>query len=129
MRMTQAEYQDYIARQIKKQFVSKPPDAVADESDLHSQILDFCRSRGWIAFHGSMAHRAMRTAGEPDFTVLADGGRVFFFECKSKDGKLSTEQLGMIAWGAKLGHTIHVIYSLGQLADIVDQPKLMPSQS
>ena len=105
--------------------IKKPSDAVRVETDLHNQIIEFCRSRGWIYFHGSTAHRAMRTVGEPDFTILADGGRTFFFECKAKDGKLSPQQRAMIAWAEKLGHKVHVVYSIGQFADIVDQPKLL----
>ena len=46
------------------------------ESDLHEKIFDECRRRGWIALHGSMAERTCRTLGEPDFVILADGGRV-----------------------------------------------------
>lgn len=100
----------------------KPSDAVEDESDLHSQIIDFCRARGWIYFHGSMAHRAMRTVGEPDFTILASGGRTFFVECKAKNGKLSPQQQAMIAWAEKLGHKVHVVYSIGQFAEQTKKP-------
>src|SRR5512146_2355709 len=71
-------------------------DAVEHEGDLHNQILDECRRRGWIAFHGSMAKATARTLGEPDFTILADGGRKFFVECKSKTGKLSLYQIALI---------------------------------
>lgn len=47
---------------------------VRREAELHEEIFDECRRRGWIALHGSMAERTCRTLGEPDFMILADGG-------------------------------------------------------
>lgn len=88
------------------------PDAVLKESDLHDEIVDECKRLGWLAFHGSMAHRAMRTIGEPDFTILADRGRVFFIEAKSKTGKLRPEQIGLAMMAEKLGHKITVVRTL-----------------
>jgi hypothetical protein len=68
----------------------RPPagrqEGVEREADLHEEIFDECRRRGWIALHGSMAERTCRTLGEPDFVILADGGRVLFVECKSGAG-------------------------------------------
>lgn len=89
------------------------------ESDLHDKIAEFCKQNGWICLHGSMAHRAMRTLGEPDFTILADSGRVFFIEAKSKTGKLRPEQLGMRLMAEKLGHTIHVVRSMDEFERVV----------
>lgn len=80
------------------------------ERDLHAQIFDECRRRGWIPLHGSMSERTHRTAGEPDFIIVRDGG-VLFVECKTRTGKLTREQQAMIAHAAKLGHTIHVVRS------------------
>ena len=88
------------------------PAGVERECDLHGDILDACRKRGWLCWHGSMAHRAMRTLGEPDFTILCDGGRVFFIECKSATGKLTTEQRGLAMQADRLGHKIHVVRNL-----------------
>lgn len=94
-------------------------DAVENEGDLHDEIMDECNRRGWIAFHGSMAHRAHRTEGEPDFIIFADAGRVFAVECKSRTGKLSTAQLGIIAWAKKLGHTVYVVQSMSEFLECV----------
>ena len=82
------------------------------ECDLHEDIFDLCRQRGWIALHGSMAERTCRTLGEPDFTILAGDGRVLFVECKSRVGKLSPAQLALKFHAEKLGHTIHVVRSM-----------------
>ena len=91
------------------------------EKDLHGDIFNECRARGWIALHGSMAERTHRTMGEPDYVILADGGRVFFIECKSKTGKLSISQIAIARHAAKLGHTIHEVRSMEQFLDIVNQ--------
>jgi D-serine deaminase-like pyridoxal phosphate-dependent protein len=92
---------------------------VGREGDLHNAIIAHCRSKGWIYFHGSMAHRAMRVIGEPDFTILANGGRVFFVECKTAKGKLSPQQLAMKVWGEKLEHTIHIVRTMEEFIKIV----------
>jgi sulfite reductase beta subunit-like hemoprotein len=89
------------------------------ERDLHAQIFDECRRRGWIAFHGSMAERTHRTAGEPDFIILTDDKRALMVECKTATGKLSTEQQAMIAHAAKLGHMIHVVRSMQEFLKIL----------
>lgn len=97
------------------------------ESALHDDIIQHCKAQGWIYFHGSMAHKAMRTVGEPDFTILANHGRVFFVECKTKFGKLSTEQLGLKQWAERLGHTIHVCRSAQEFFEIVTEGQNQPS--
>ncbi len=91
----------------------------AREASLHEEIFDACRQRGWIALHGSMAERSHRTLGEPDFTILADGGRVFFIECKSRQGKLSPAQAALKFHAEKLGHTIHVVRSLEEFSQLL----------
>lgn len=94
--------------------------AVADEDKLHNEIIEYCKDRRWIYFHGSMAHATKRTPGEPDFEILADRGRVFFVECKAKGGKLSTDQRGVIQWAATLGHTVHVVVNMDEFKRIVE---------
>lgn len=107
-RMTVSEY---LAHEAKHNPQAKPTGGVSDESELHREIIAECKRRGWICFHGSMAHKTFRTAGEPDFQIFADGGRTFLIECKTATGKLTTEQQGIIAWAKKLEHTIHVVRS------------------
>lgn len=81
------------------------------EADLHEQIFSECRRRRWIAFHGAMSERTNRTLGEPDFIILANGGRVFFVECKSRSGKLGPEQQAIAHAAKALGHEINVVRS------------------
>jgi hypothetical protein len=95
-------------------------DGVSRESDLHESIFDECRKRGWIALHGSMAERTCRTLGEPDFVILANNGRVFFIECKSRIGKLSPAQAALKYHAELLGHAVHVVRSMGEFLEIVN---------
>lgn len=115
-------YEDYLRRHSKAAQEGGPtPElhaGVDREADLHSEIIAHCKSKGWIYFHGSMAHKAMRTVGEPDFTILADNGRVFFVEAKTKDGKLTAEQLGLKMWAEKLGHMVWTVRSMEMFRDI-----------
>jgi len=92
---------------------------VVKEADLHEEIFAECRRRGWIALHGSMAERTCRTLGEPDFVILADGGRVLFVECKSRSGKLSPAQAALKFHAEKLGHTVHVVRSLEEFLKLL----------
>jgi len=89
------------------------------EKDLHNQILAECKRRGWIALHGSMAHSTFRTEGEWDFEIKADGGRSYMIEAKTSTGKLSPAQLALHAWARKLGHTVHVVRSIGEFLEVV----------
>jgi len=92
---------------------------VTREAELHEEIFDECRRRGWIALHGSMAERTCRTLGEPDFVILANGGRVLFVECKSRSGKLSPAQAALKHHAERLGHTVHVVRSLAEFLKLL----------
>jgi hypothetical protein len=91
------------------------------EDVLHYAILDECARRGWLAFHGSMAHRTHRTTGEPDFVILVAGGRLLLVEAKSRQGKLSPIQQARIAHARKLGHVIHVVRSQKQFRELANR--------
>jgi hypothetical protein len=117
MRMTPEQYRAFLARHGDRQ--ETPKSATQDEADLHSCVVAECQRRGWIAFHGSMAHRTYRTPGEPDFVILADGGSTILVECKTRVGKLSTDQLGIQAWAKKLDHTIHVVRSMEDFLKVI----------
>ena len=67
-----------------------------------------------------MAHRAWRVPGEPDFQIFGDGGRVWMIECKSRTGKLSTDQLGVQMQARKLGHAVHVVRSMDEFRKVVE---------
>src|SRR5436190_22320233 len=116
---TPFEYQQLMARASQR--AQKEPVAkvgVAIEGSLHDDIIDECNRRGWLFFHGSMAHRTHRTKGEPDFIILAENGRTLLVECKSRTGKSSTAQLGIQAHARKLGHVVHVVRSIEEFKQI-----------
>lgn len=95
--------------------------AVSREAELHEEVFAECRRRGWIALHGSMAERTCRTLGEPDFVILADGGRVLFVECKTRTGKLSPAQAALKFHAEKLGHTVHVVRSMEEFFEVLNR--------
>jgi hypothetical protein len=66
-----------------------------------------------------MAARTHRTAGEPDFLILADGGRVLLIECKTRTGKLSPEQAALKHQAEKLGHRVHVVRSMKEFEEVI----------
>ena len=113
---------DALRRLNPHLFSSRPSPGtggVQRESDLHEAVFDECRRRGWIALHGSMAERTCRTLGEPDFVILAAGGRVLFVECKSRTGKLSPAQTALKHHAERLGHTVHVVRSLEEFLKLL----------
>ncbi len=91
----------------------------AAERLLHYQILEECERRGWLACHGSTAHRTHRTLGEFDFIILADRGRHFLIECKTRTGKLTKEQAAIHYWANKLGHTPYVVRSFQEFLEVI----------
>lgn len=120
--MTSQQLRDYEARMFSKihNGVRVPALPVPSESecDLHNDIIDYCKSKGWQYLHGSMAERTHRTLGEPDFIILAHGSQLRMVECKSKSGKLSLDQQGFIAHAAKNGHVVHVVRSMEEFTKL-----------
>lgn len=119
---TYEQLRDFERRRYKQ--TPAPATAVNDEGELHNEIFDYCRSKGWIPLHGSMAARTHRTEGEWDFTIVADNKRVFFIECKKKGGKVTTEQAGLIMQAARLGHTVYVVYSMDDFFKAIGKEEL-----
>ena len=92
---------------------------MSKEAELHSAIAAYCKQNQLLAFHGSMAHRTFRTEGEPDFVILVPQGKVLLVECKTKTGKLSTEQQGVAMWAERLGHRVHVVRSMTEFEQVI----------
>ena len=95
------------------------PYRAGHELDFHEDILAYCRGRGWIALHGSMAEATHRSEGEWDFVIVAEERRVFLIECKTATGKLTEAQSGMKAWAEKLGHAPKVVRSFQEFLEAV----------
>lgn len=114
-----------LLKEIRENIVVKPKtriikasDAVEEEAQLHYDILDWCREHGWVALHGTMAKRTGRTVGELDFTLIGPG-RVFFIECKDRDGKVSPDQQAMIMRLKERGQITGVVRSMREFLEIV----------
>ena len=136
--MSQSEYDDFLLRsKVHSSRVGHhTPGDHADgggpeetpEAHMHGKILEHCKRERWIAFHGSMVHRAMRTKGEPDFTILGPGF-VLFIECKTQAGKLSQEQFLIHRQAEMLGHTIHVIRSFKAFLELCQRTLIRQTTS
>jgi hypothetical protein len=121
--ISQFEYEQMVARTRRGKFNAKVPPTEADdgpEADLHQAILDECARRRFLVFHGSMAHKAMRSPGEPDFHVFGSKGRFWMIECKTRTAKLSPDQLGVKLLAEINGHTVHVVRSFEQFLTLID---------
>ena len=95
--------------------------AVRRERGLHDEIIFECNRRGWLTIHSRMDLPSTVQVGCPDFLILADGGRTFLVEAKSRDGKLRPEQAAWLAWAHKLGHRAAVVRSIGEFIHFLDE--------
>lgn len=119
---TQADIERHNARAAGTiQAHEAKAEGVKRELDLHGHISNFCRSMGWIYFHGNPSVRSRRTRGEPDFLCLLPGGKVLFVECKSEEGKLSIDQNSMNAHMVKLGHKMHIVRSISEFSALIEK--------
>ncbi len=124
MRWTQAEYDAHLMRQMASRNRDHNKNIenlqkIVNERDLHERIICHCEFKRWQYLHGAMSRRTFRTVGEPDFIILADAGRVFFVECKSKNGKLSEEQLAFKFHAELNGHKIYIVRSMEEFLEAV----------
>lgn len=81
------------------------------EKDLHNQIIRYLNNERILFFHGSMAHKAMRTLGETDFIIALPSGVTLWLECKTKTGKLSPEQVIVRHRLLHAGHSYSIVRS------------------
>lgn len=110
----------------RREILAKCETAVAStlkEAELHDEIERECRSRGWLYVHSRMDVPTTNQRGVPDFVVLADKGRTFLIECKSKTGKMTPEQEGFMRMAAMNGHVYDVVRSLQEFLDAVNPDK------
>ena len=119
MRWTPDQVAAYEARFSNKPKQAKPEGPTVPEKEIHRLILLECNRRGFLALHGSMAHRTHRTAGEPDLTILMPGGRVLFVEAKTRSGRISEEQEAFARRAELLGHTVHIVRSFEEFIQLI----------
>lgn len=122
MNWTPAQAAAYESRQQGKLVpTTAADDATPDgqEEKLCQAIIRYCDARRWICARSRPDRPTTTMPGWPDFTILADGGRLFFVECKTRTGKLSPAQLGFHGWAERLGHRVHVVRSVGEFLEVV----------
>lgn len=88
------------------------------EIPLHRVILKLCEIRDWVALYSNPSKRTGRPRGEPDFVILLPGGKTLLVECKSAKGQLSEDQQTMKDELEALGHTVHIVRSVGDFESI-----------
>lgn len=124
MRMSQAEYEAYLARRVPPSSAEcerQATEAVALEGGLHGQIEAECRRRGWAYVHSRMDAPTTTARGVPDFIIAASRGRTLWIECKSRTGKQTPDQLGFALQCERQGHVVHVVRSFGEFLSLADR--------
>ena len=123
MRFTLAEVLAYEAKRSGRQPFTRPPGETEREGKLHDKISAWCDSQWprWKYVHSRMDQPTTTAKGVPDFVILAPAGRLLLIECKARDGKCSTEQLGWHKEAEMLGHTVHIVRSLEEFIALTQQ--------
>ena len=119
--MTQAEYVAFLSRARR---VNLRPDApnngeAESESDLHDQILAYCRQHHCYVVHSRMDRATTNAVGVPDFIIALPEGRTIWIEAKSKKGKLTPAQNGVRIALSSLGHTWTCVRSFQEFLEAI----------
>lgn len=120
------QYQQMVERleSAKSREPQPPPDAATDEvQELHYPIIAWCKQHlVEVPYIRARSDRESTIGkGAPDFTIFYQG-RVYLFECKSRTGKTTPEQLAWHLKAERQGFQVHVIQSFGQFLDIITSP-------
>lgn len=115
MTISEAQYQEMLAR-TQRNAGRLPPqgESIANESDLHNEIIELCRSKGWYYVHSRMDRKTTTALGVPDFVIATENG-VAFLECKAKGGKPTPAQLATIAHLKKLNRIAAIVTNMDEV--------------
>jgi hypothetical protein len=120
--ITPLQYREMLLR-TRRPVESKPTEGVDREADLHDQVLDYCRGKGWIAVHSRMDKSSTIAVGMPDFVIATDDGRTLWVECKRKNGKPTPAQQAMLHWLARNRQICGVVRSLDEFIALARKEK------
>lgn len=125
MNMTSEWLRDYELRRRVKNGTTQvvPENAVTVEKDLHYDIIEECKRRGWPYVHSRMDKVSTQSPGIPDFVIAASGGRTFWVEAKTKTGKQSTEQRGFEMMLNRVNHCYAVVRSMEEFLSFLSSTK------
>ena len=121
------EMVERVARNAKRQPSIEPPSPEGParsgcdrEGKLHQQIIDWCDRQWprWKYVHSRFGVKSTLDEGVCDFAIAAPGGRTFYIECKTKDGKLDPAQRDWIAEMNRLGHNVHTVRSMDEFLNL-----------
>lgn len=123
MNWSKLEYENYLKWKLKSHELMPRSSCggVEVESDLHDQILEFCRLQNppWVVIHSRMDQATTTDKGVCDFVIFPGDGEVLCLECKSKKGKWTTDQLGFKMRMEKVGIYVHEVRSFSEFQEII----------
>lgn len=107
------QYRVMVARTRKPvkggEWSGEPP--VEREKDLHEQIIQECKTRGWFYVHSRMDMPTTTACGVTDFIIATSDGRTLWIEVKRKGGKVTPAQQGTLHWLERNKQLVAVVYS------------------
>jgi hypothetical protein len=122
MGISQADYLAMEARLNKGKVVDKRTSkAVAREADLHDDISDYCKGKGYLVRHDRMDKPTTGQVGWPDFEIHKPKAITVFLEAKAAGRKATWEQLGMIARLRKLGYTAEIVDNIQDSIKVIEE--------
>ena len=117
-----AEILERLQRNHKRQAPDPEPvkigRGVECERDLHDDINDFCRARGWLVVHSRMDRPSTQAKGVSDF-IIATTRSVYFLECKRHGKKPTPDQQAFAAHIRKLGWPGGVAHNMDEFKSIL----------
>lgn len=120
--MTHAEYLSFLSRSRRVNGLAKTTGELVDvESNLHDEILAYCRQHHCYVVHSRMDRATTNAVGVPDFIVALPGGRTIWIEAKSKKGKLTPAQNGVRIALNSLGHRWACVRNFGEFLEACNE--------
>ena len=120
MSISQLQYREMLMKERNRNAEAPPiGHGVSREKDLHEEIEQFCRYKGWVCFHSRMDKRQTANLGMPDFVIATDDGRTIYVEAKRKGGKCSPAQNAMLAWLLKNKQKAFVVQSMEEFLECI----------
>lgn len=116
----QAKFDEH-GRRRESSVASKVSNECENESQLHEDIIEYCKSKGWYYVHSRMDQRSTNAIGTPDFIIAIDGGKTLWIECKIPGKKATIFQLAALTHLNKLQHKARLVTSMDGFVEAVKQ--------
>lgn len=106
------QYQEMLARTgVVKRVNEEIAKSAVREKDLHEQIIQECKTRGWFYVHSRMDKPTTTACGVTDFIIATRHGRTLWIEVKRPGSKLTPSQRDVIHWLTCSRQPVFVVYS------------------